>query len=471
MPVDIFKQIKEFWNKLSKKAKTYTVVGFAVIVVVSVVATVLLNSKNYQVLYSGLSSSEQAQIVSRLGELGVDLKTQVGGIILVPQDKVASLKMQLSSEGYPKSTLTYDLFTNSADFMTTDFDKRQYLIFQLQDRLQESIKTLSGVKNAIVTLSITDDSSYVLETEEVPSTASLIIDLESSLSLTPKQIKGIENLIAKSVPGLSTDNVSIVDSEGNILNAGSGFGSGVGIEKVELEKQAADIYREKISQLLGPLYGKNGMSIAVNVSIDFSQKTSQQVEYTPPEGLDNSENNQDSDDRVNQMQSEIINHGGEVKDIRASVIINEEIPDDAKASVNRIVANAIGVDEDNVIVTSMKFKAADELTRRAKDALNDKPSFLEQYMHFIIPSMAAVILIPLVLIVLMIFLKKKKIIAGIEYEKINDLPVDHTNEEIPAIVLNETREQKLKRQIKDFSSKNPEIVAQMIRTWLKEEND
>jgi flagellar biosynthesis/type III secretory pathway M-ring protein FliF/YscJ len=45
------------------------------------------------------------------------------------------------------------------------------------------------------------------------------------------------------------------------------------------------------------------------------------------------------------------------------------------------------------------------------------------------------------------------------------------NDEIPAIVLNETREQGLKRQIKDFSTTNPEIIAQLIRTWLKEEND
>ena len=191
MPADLFKQIKEYWDKLSKKAKTYIIIGIPSILVISIVATVILNIKNYEVLYSGLSSTEQAQIVSRLGELGVDFDTKAGGIILVPGKKAAELKMQLSSEGYPKSTLTYDLFTSSSDFMTTDFDER-YLIFQLQDRLQESIKTLSGVKNAIVTLSIADESSYVLETERVPSTASIIIDLEPSVDLTPRQIKGIE---------------------------------------------------------------------------------------------------------------------------------------------------------------------------------------------------------------------------------------------------------------------------------------
>ena len=137
MPSDILKQITEFWNKLSKKVKTAILVGLASIVFISIIATVLLNLKSYEVLYSGLSSQEQAQIVAKLSDLGVDYKTQAGGIILVPDGQVASLKMQLSQEGYPKSTLTYDLFINSNSLMTTDFEKRQFLVFQLQERLQE----------------------------------------------------------------------------------------------------------------------------------------------------------------------------------------------------------------------------------------------------------------------------------------------------------------------------------------------
>ncbi|NLN81185.1 MAG: flagellar M-ring protein FliF [Clostridiales bacterium] len=480
MPADLFKQIKEYWDKLSKKAKTYIIIGIPSILVISIVATVILNIKNYEVLYSGLSSTEQAQIVSRLGELGVDFDTKAGGIILVPGKKAAELKMQLSSEGYPKSTLTYDLFTSSSDFMTTDFDKRQYLIFQLQDRLQESIKTLSGVKNAIVTLSIADESSYVLETERVPSTASIIIDLEPSVDLTPRQIKGIENLIAKSVPGLTNDNVSIIDSEGNILNAGSGSSSGVSIEKVEMEKQAGEIFKNRIVELLEPLYGRNGISAAVHVSIDFSQKSSDQIDYTPvdtgtdnqdTEGEDDTDNN-DSNDLVNQMRTQITNSGGEVKEIKASVIINKkDLSDQEKASINGIIANAIGVDEGNVIVTNMEFTAANDLIKKATDALKQKPSFLQRYMTYIIPSAAAVILIPIILIVILSLRRKKKYVGGIEYSEVSAHPGLQQNDEIPSIVLNETREQGLKRQIREFSKTNPDIVAQLIRTWLKEEND
>jgi flagellar biosynthesis/type III secretory pathway M-ring protein FliF/YscJ len=43
--------------------------------------------------------------------------------------------------------------------------------------------------------------------------------------------------------------------------------------------------------------------------------------------------------------------------------------------------------------------------------------------------------------------------------------------EVPGeIVLTETREQGIKRQVKEFASTNPEIVAQLLRTWMKEDD-
>lgn len=472
MPSEIIKQVKEFWSKLGKKAKIAAVSALASVLFISILVTVLLNIKSYELLYSGLSSQEHAQIVSKLGEMAVDFKTKPGGIILVPSDKVASLKMQLSSEGYPKSTLSYDLFTSSSSFMTTDFEKRQYLIFQLQERLQEAIKTISGVRNAIVTLNVTDESNYVLETDVVPSTASLVLDLESSVSLTPKQIKGIENLIAKSVPGLTNDNVSIIDSEGNILNSGISSGSGVNLEKVEIEKQAGEIYKEKIIKLLEPIYGEKGVSVAVNVSIDFTQKTTDQIQYTPVDIGAGADSDEDTERFFNQIQSQIVNNGGEVSRVSASVIINKSISAQERAEVNEIVANSLGVERENVIVTSMEFEAANKRYENALEALKPKPSLFAQSAKYILPFASAAVALAIALVLVLIKKRKPKPAASLEYEEVKDIPSQFPlTDEVPAIVLNETREQAIKRQIKEFTSTHPQIVAQLIRTWLKEDEE
>ncbi len=156
-------QVKNFWNGQTKRRRTIILLSAVVVIVLSIVAAILLNVQNYVVLYRGLSASESSEIVTKLESMSVSTKIQNDGAILVPKADEAKLKMQLSAEGYPKSSLNYDIFSNSSDFMTTDYEKKKYLIFQLQNRLQDSIKTLQGVENAIVTISVSDENSFVLE--------------------------------------------------------------------------------------------------------------------------------------------------------------------------------------------------------------------------------------------------------------------------------------------------------------------
>jgi flagellar M-ring protein FliF len=146
---------------------------------------------NYTVLYRGLSSAESLEILRLLDDMGVDTKVESDGSILVSKDKAPAIKMQLATEGYPNSTLSYDLFLGKSDLLTTDYEQRKLYIFQLQDRLQESIETLQGVKSAIVTLGIPEENPYILKSEQPDITASVALQFYTNAKLTPKQIKGI----------------------------------------------------------------------------------------------------------------------------------------------------------------------------------------------------------------------------------------------------------------------------------------
>lgn len=468
------RQVNDFWKNLSKGTKKTIYFVVTTIILVSVAAAILLNIKQYDVLYSGLSSTEQSEIVSRLGELGVDFKTQSGGIILVPSKKAVSLKMQLSSEGYPKSTFSYDLFKSSSDFMSTDFDKKQYLIFQLQDRLQASIQTLSGVKKAIVNISIADEKSYVLESDKVPTTASLIIDIEPNVTLTEKQIKGIENLVAKSVPGLNNSEISIIDTDGNFLNDGIDDTQNASSD-TQVDSKTSESYRARIIKLLKPMYGESNISAAVNVSVAKAQTATNESKK---------DNYSAEDALVNQVKDQILSSGGEVKDVTAAIVINKVLTEEENKSVAQIVAYAIGVSDDKIVVSGMDFSADNKLRKTASDTLNRKEDFLTKYKKYL-PYAAGGLGGLIVIIILMVFLfgRKKNSApmrssqtgSGAGSAKHGDKNAariePQQNDEIPAIILNETRELGLKRQIKDFSATNPEIVAQLLRTWLKEENN
>lgn len=482
MPVDILKQAKDFWDKLGKRKKQYLAMGLAVLIAVSILAGIFLNRTNYQVLYSGLSANEQAQIVARIDELGIQYRTKAGGIIEVPEKELSALKMQLSTEGYPKSTLTYDLFANNSNMMATDYDKRQFMIFQLQDRLQEAIKTIKGVRNAIVNISIPENDKFVLVDEKIPPSASLIIECEPGVTLTDQQVKGIENLIAKSIPDLDNQNVTIIDADGVILNGKNGTASGSGIVNVELQKQASSIFEDKIISLLEPLYGKTDISVGVNVVIDFTRKTSQQVSYSPVSGNNpGNDDNQNEDeggtttttrpgnDLMNQIINEITDEGGTIKDISAAIIINKQLNEQEKEDIRSLVSHTIGVEQNKVVVSDIQFYAKNKLKEAAANALQPKqPTFFEKYqLAFYIGG--GVLFLAVQLTIILILRKRSRKAAAVAAQ--SAMQVEQQPQEVPAIVLNETREHGLKRQIRDFSASNPEIVAQLLRTWLREGED
>jgi flagellar M-ring protein FliF len=517
-------QFLEFWNKQDKKKKIIVISVLVSLIAIAVVTTFLLNQTNYVVLYRGLSSSEGNQIATKLQAMSVDNKVENDGTILVPAKDEARLKMQLSAEGFPKSALTYDIFTNNSSFTTTDFEKKQYLIFQLQNRLQDSIKTLSGVNNAIVTISVSDQSSFVLADDKVPTTASVILDLQSGASLSSQQVKGVESLVAKSVPGLENKNVTIIDNTGAILNNSSSDSTvDAASTKLDMQNKASSIIEGRIVSLLQPVFGKTGISVAANVVIDYQQKTSQVTKYDPVVGqngiiskIDQTKENVSGsinstvstassssatgsnvptygtgnsqattvggsekstiDYLVNQVQEQIQADGGEIKDLTVAVMINKKSLSAAEStSIKQMVAFAVGVTQDKVNVANMDFTAANDLKSLAQKALSAKPFSLSSLALYAIPVVTCFVILVVVLISIKnkrnnSFQMKKELLDELEFE--SRKLTKNNIENIPsAIVLNETREQDLKRQIKGFSSTNPEIVAQLLRTWIDDEDE
>lgn len=526
-PAAIIKQITEFWNKQSKKARIITISAGVAVIVIAVLVAVLLNNKPYTVLYRGLSSSEGAEILTKLQGMSVDAKVENDGTILVPDNQVAKLKMQLASEGYPKTTLSYDVFTSNTNFMTTDYQQQKYLLFQLQNRLQDTIKmTIGGVENAIVTISVADNNSFVLQSDKVDSTASVALTLLGDTKLTKQQILGIQELVAKSVPGLTDKNVVIVDGNGVVLNSSLQDGTGDATTQQALTNSVNEAMKNKLVGLLAPVFGNNGMSVAVNATIDFQKKSSETTTYTPSvgengmigkqstteqtqgtssgaQGVPGTSTNtgvdtypstsseasggttinktSDTDYLVNQAIEKVQNDGGEIKSLTVAVVINSKTLSETELQkYTKLVAFGAGISTDNVVVTSAEF--AGNKTQN--------PGGSTAALPFSLTTLAigagGIIVILVVILIVMLFAKRKKAKQEEEADEIFDerypavegkpypdskVTFVESAEDPGEIVINETREQALKRQIKDFSSTNPEIVAQLIRTWIKEESN
>ncbi|MFA9423328.1 MAG: flagellar basal-body MS-ring/collar protein FliF, partial [Sedimentibacter sp.] len=213
----IGKSIKDFWIKLSSKSRKLIIAGFIGIVIVAIIITLLLNNKDYVILFSNIDEEETVEVLQQLQENKIDYKYENDGTILIPKMQENTLRMQLAQSGHPRTGTNYDVFTQNIDFMTTDYEKRKYEIYQLQERLQDSIKTISGVEEAIVTINIPEEKSFAWETDKAESSASVKVNLLDGKALTTSQTNGIMQLVVKSIEGLTEENVAIVDTDGNSL--------------------------------------------------------------------------------------------------------------------------------------------------------------------------------------------------------------------------------------------------------------
>jgi len=543
----IYQQFISFYKKLSKVTKIISFSILGVVIAVAIILSIIMNSGKYSELYTNLSATEAADIYSLLSDKAVDVKVQDETTILVPTSDVATLKMQLAVDGYPKSTLSYDLFTEQSNLLTTDYQRKQMLIFQLQDRIQESIKTLQGVSDVIVTLSIPEDNSYVLADEEIPTTASVILKMKTNTELSKSQINGIENLVSNSVSGLTGENVVIIDGDGVQLNADEEANAGVSSAylKVETVNIINDVYKDKIEKFLKPIFGENGMSVAVNVVVDFDVISSQETIYTPVIG-DNgiiswversgktttetsgssgvagtgantdtttyeesantsntstntskttsgevfSNDNYSAEYLVNQLVNVIEDNGGNITDISVALVINaNELSDDNIKKYKELVAKTVGIPVDKIAISYAEFLKTTVSELNSDANVNLAAGTIEKIFSNlgttgIIIIVSIIVFIALIIIAFKFILKHKKK-KKLKKILINEMlvqkqavdngeatPKKQRPENMPGeIVLNETREQALKRQIKEFSSGNPETVAQLLRVWIKEDEN
>ncbi len=518
---NLFQSIKGYLAKLSRGKRVALAALLVSVIAGAVILTNVLDSAGYTVLYRGLSASEGVEVVNLLDSMGTPYRLQNDGTILVPKSSEAMLKMQLAAEGFPKSTLGYDVFTSQSALMTTDYEKRQYLIFQLQDRLQESLRTLEGVKNAIVTLNVPDDNSFVLKADRPQASASVVLELYSYTSLSAKQIRGIEALVARSVPGLQSDHVTIVDSTGVELNDKSEELSGQALSQIDAISKINEYYKEKITRFLEPVFGADGMSVAVNVQVDFQQKVTEKTTYSPVVGdngilskeefdrqsinggtLQNlaagtdantgtptyveetdGENDQSASESgsneylVNQLIEGIEDSGGHITDMTVAVMINSSyLADDLVAKYKEMVAYGVGIPVEKVVITHAEF------TPKQAPIFPQEPAVK---MDGLIIGVAVTFVLLLLLAVYLTLRSGRKRKAALQSAQRlkqqqrqqqagrpgQEAAQQSEKQDAPGeIVLTETREQGIKRQVKEFATANPEVVAQLLRTWMKEDD-
>ena len=547
--------VKTFWANLTKNKKIALIGGFAGIVLIAVLAAYLLNRQPFVILYPGLEQQEAVEVMTELKGRGVEYKEN-SGTIMVPKNQENALRMDLANMGYPKTAPNYDFFTTNTDVMTTDYEKKTIEKYQLNQRLEAVIKTLEGVKNSNVTISIPEQNSYAWDDNAASTTASVAVTMYNGKSLQPKQVNGIKQLVSKSVPNLLVENVAVVDTAtGEELSADNG-GDGNQVDISQFKRTIEKAYENDVSasvlKVLAPVFGANNVGVTAKSVVDVDKKIQEIVTYQPSSengntgvvsessqvqeqeraggttgGTAGEEANADvttypgvkvdgntiyaKDEQsykylVSQVKQQIQGDAASIKDMTISVVINQEMMNDNQRNqIASLVAHAAAVDASKVVVYNAVF-AEPATTETASPGLIGKE--MARMLTYVGIGAAVLLLLTMIALIAVKSRKKRMVTAeGTELEVPEDFyeltPVgeqgeiseEPEEEESPEDLAKEEakraaeealrnkkealealeksremqtgKEQILRGKLKDFAAQNPEIAAQLIRTWLR----
>jgi flagellar M-ring protein FliF len=238
---------------------------------------------NFRPLYTALAPEDAALMVQKLKEGGTPFRLSNNGTtVLVPEEKVAELRLEMAGAGVPKSgRIGFEIF-DKTNFGMTDFAEHVNYRRALEGELERSIMAVGEIEQARVHISLPQESVFI-ETRQ-PAKASVLIKIRPGASLPETAIPAITHLVASAVEGLAPESVSLLDMRGNLLNRPKRLGS-----STDDASDASLEYRHKVEQdltaklesTLEPLVGAGRFRAAVSAECDMNSGEQSEETFDP----------------------------------------------------------------------------------------------------------------------------------------------------------------------------------------------
>ena len=282
----LFSQLVVLYEKLTKQQKIIiaaAIVGIVAFLIFMVVYTAKKEANNkMEVLFESLTSEDAAKVVEQLEKDNIPYEILDNNVIKVPKNVVYKERIAIASMGIPKNTgVGFELF-DTQEFGATSFDQNVKYLRALEGELSRTISDLVPIESANVSLALPKDSLFV--EKQTDPTASVMLKMVEGGKLSPKQIKGIKNLVAAAVPNLTPANVMLIDSDGETLGDEDEMAQMGELSSVQQNFKTKEEKKrqQKIIEVVSPFVGGGNKVVAqVSVEYDFSIQNSTSEKFDP----------------------------------------------------------------------------------------------------------------------------------------------------------------------------------------------
>ena len=272
----IVSQLGEFASSLTARQRLLLGGGALLVAVVLFTFVRLLDKPEMTSLYSNMEPADAQALGQRLTAKNIRYQLSPDGkSVLVAADQLDAARLEIASQGVPRSgRLGFELF-DKTNWATSDFDDKVNYQRALEGELERTIATMSGVEAARVHLTIPPDSIY--SGQERQAKAGVILKLRDR-HLSASRRLAVQRLVASAVDKLDPQAVTVVDAD---AGDHSGSSSDPSAQPTSDERSAEDALSDRLLRTLEPVVGADHLRATVHAELEPSTVDEQQESYDP----------------------------------------------------------------------------------------------------------------------------------------------------------------------------------------------
>jgi flagellar M-ring protein FliF len=357
----------------SRSRQIAIAIGLSLLFFALLLGGYLLLRPHYIVLFRDLKPQDAAAVVKELEKEKIPYRyDEASNAILVPEGESKAARIKLGSGDLRlQDVVGLELFKDS-DLGLTEFAQKVNYQRALQGEVARTLMSLEEVDMARVHLTLPESS--IFRREQVKPKASVTIFPKGKDALGEDSIRGIQKLVAASVPGMTPADVIVLDQRGAAATADET--GEVSDPKFALKQSIERSYEKKISEQLARVLREGSANVSVNADINFDQiQTTRETGTTPapaaeagsralpplPAVAGGNAAPAASDPlpplpgiaigapaaapvKTNRVLEQIVSAPGTVRRLSVGIVLDREQPPAVMAKIESLVAATIGLD-------------------------------------------------------------------------------------------------------------------------------
>ncbi|SDA64064.1 flagellar M-ring protein FliF [Butyrivibrio sp. INlla18] len=529
----LWQKVLDWWNQFTAKQKTLIIGAGSVILLTIIILVSILNQPQYVLLATANSTKEASEIKELLDSNSINYKMSDDGLeFKVLKKDQGDASLLLGANDIQSYAYSIDNVTDGS-FSTTESDKQKKYVLYLESRLESDfISKFEAIKSANVQLNIPDNDGTLIGNQEEAS-AWILLNIADGASFSEDNAAFLAKAVAVAIGNENTENIVILDTNGNMLFSGSEetTTSGLASSQLSLKAKAEQIVKSEVKKVLLGTKLYDDIEVASNLVMDFSKEEKTTHNYTPAadqtqgvlshEDTYNAENvngisgipgtDTNADDETTYVTQDNQNSTSTITEESRDYLPNEEIT----TKTNQ--PGAIQYDQSSISVTAINYVVVKEEDYKSADnnnmtwdeykVANAQPVTMEvpeeminvvskatgisaenvamaaytEYVFFDRTGAAITLtdVLQILLILVILGLLAFIIIRSMWTKKVQEeeeepepLSVESLLESQPEEVLEDIEMDtgsETKRLIEKFVDENPEAAATLLRNWLNED--